>query len=70
MCLKSQWILGPENDFDGRTNNWYVLRPSSIFFSNSHTLKLIRMQCNPTNNKPKKNLWPKVNSEVSRLLNL
>ena len=42
MCLKSHWISGTKNTFDKRMNNWYVLGPSSIFFSDSHALKLLK----------------------------
>ena len=41
--------------FDRRTNNWYILGLSSIFilifFPDRRTLKLLKVQCNPTNKK-------------------
>ena len=63
MCVSEITLcIGNKTYFDGRMNNCYVLRLSSIFifFSDRRTLKLLKMKCNPTN---KKTCGPRHNSE-------
>ena len=48
LCQTSQHVDNG-NNYDRQMKIWYILDGSSIFIPYCHTLKILKVRCNPTN---------------------